>query len=176
MTNAIATRYDRTTIVLHWLTAGLVVALWIIGQTADWLPRGALQTGYWSLHVAFGFVLALALAWRISWRGTGGRRLPAAEAGVLHLLAEATHYALYALLLVVVALGIVNAFVRGYNLFGLFHLPQLGHPALRRPVTHWHGLAANVLLGLAVAHAAAALLHYYGFKDGVLQRMLPQGP
>ena len=44
MANAISRRYDATTIALHWLTAGLVVLLWIIGQTADWAPRGPLQT------------------------------------------------------------------------------------------------------------------------------------
>jgi cytochrome b561 len=126
--------------------------------------------------VALGFALAVALVWRILWRGFGGRRLPAADSGILHVLAEATHYALYGLLLIVVVLGIVNAFVRGFNLFDLFHLPQLGDRELRRPITHWHGLAANVLLGLALLHAAAALLHYYALRDRVLQRMLPQDP
>jgi cytochrome b561 len=92
---------------------------------------------------------------------------------VLYVLAEATHYALYGLLLVAVGLGVVNAFVRGYNLFDLLRLPQIGDAALGRPITHWHGLAANVLLVLALVHAAAALLHYYGLKDRVLQRMLP---
>jgi len=27
--------YDRTTIALHWATAGLVAVLWASGQTAD---------------------------------------------------------------------------------------------------------------------------------------------
>ena len=30
--------YDPTTIMLHWCTAALVLALWIIGQTADLAP------------------------------------------------------------------------------------------------------------------------------------------
>jgi cytochrome b561 len=171
--NASDPHYDRTTIVLHGLTAILVIVLWIIGQTGDWPPRGAVRTDYWSIHVALGFVLTIALIWRILWRGFGGRRLPASDSGVLYVLAEATHYALYGLLLVAVGLGVVNAFVRGYNLFDLLRLPQIGDAALRRPITHWHGLAANVLLVLAFLHAAAALLHYYGLKDRVLQRMLP---
>jgi cytochrome b561 len=87
-------------------------------------------------------------------------------------VAEAAHYALYAFLLIVVTLGIVNAFVRGYNLFDLTHVPQIGDAALRRPITHWHGLAANVLLGLAFFHALAALAHHYVLKDDVLRRML----
>ena len=43
-----------------------------------------------------------------------------------------------------VVLGIVNAFVRGYSIYGLFHLPQVGDRAWRRPITQWHGLAANI--------------------------------
>ncbi len=165
--------YDRTTIALHWFTAISVAVLWIIGQTADWIPDGPVNTAYWSVHVVLGFVLAAVLAWRIVWRGTSGRRLPPADAGALHLFAKTTHYLLYALLLGVVVLGIVNAFVRGYNLFDVVSLPQVGDRALRRPITHWHGLAANILLGLALFHAAAALVHSYLWKDGVLGRMLP---
>jgi hypothetical protein len=62
MTTSASAHYDRATIVLHWLTAALVVVLWIIGQTADWTPRGPIQTAYWSIHVVLGFVLAIALA------------------------------------------------------------------------------------------------------------------
>jgi cytochrome b561 len=165
--------YDRTTIALHWITAASVVILWIIGQTADWIPDGPVNTAYWSIHVALGFVLAAVLAWRVLWRASAGRKLPAADAGALHAFAKATHYLLYGLLLVVVALGVLNAFVRGYNLFGLVSLPQVGDSAMRRPITQWHGLAANILLGFALFHAAAALVHHYLWRDGVLGRMLP---
>ena len=173
MANEARVNYDPTTIALHWITAALVAALWIIGQSADWLPRGALRADYWSAHVALGFALALALLGRIVWRSFRGRRLPAAETGALYVLAEAMHYALYLLLLLVVGLGVANAFVRGYDLFGAISLPQIGDLALRRPLTQWHGLAANFLLGFALAHAAAALAHHYVMSDGVLRRMLP---
>jgi cytochrome b561 len=166
--------YDKITISLHWITAGLVVILWIIGQTADWFPDGPFNTDYWSIHVVLGFALAVVIVWRIIWRSFGGRRLPAADAAALHVLAKAMHYGLYLLLLAVIGLGITNAFVRGYNLFDLVSLPQLGDRTLRRPITHWHGLAANILLGLAALHAAAALFRHYVSRDSVLGRMVPQ--
>ena len=53
-------------------------------------------------------------------------------------------------------------------------LPQIGDRAMRKPITHWHGLAANLLLGLVGLHAAAALFHHYILRDGVLGRMLPE--
>ncbi len=165
--------YDRTTIVLHWTTAILVVLLWIIGQTADWIPDGPINTDYWSVHVVVGFALAVVIAWRMIWRRSGGRELPAADAGPMRVVAKATHHGLYLLLLIVIALGVVNAFVRGYNLFDLASLPQIGDRALRKPITHWHGLAANLLLVLAGLHAAAALFHHYFLRDSVLGRMVP---
>jgi cytochrome b561 len=170
---AVSEKYDRTTISLHWITAGLMAVLWIIGQTADWLPDGPLNTDYWSIHVVLGFALAAVIAWRIIWRNFGGNRLPAADTGVLHVVAQATHYGLYLLLLAVVVLGIINAFVRGYNLFDLVSLPQVGDRAMRKPITHWRGFAANLLLVLAGLHAAAALFHHYIIRDSVLARMVP---
>ena len=166
--------YDWTTIVLHWTTAILVVLLWIIGQTADWIPDGPVNTDYWSVHVVLGFALAVVIVWRMTWRRSGGRQLPAADAGPAAWFAKATHSGLYLLLLIVIVLGMVNAFVRGYNLFDLATLPQIGDRALRKPITHWHGLAANLLLGLAGLHATAALFHHYFLRDGVLGRMLPE--
>ena len=33
-------RYDRTSIVLHWTTAALILLLWGIAQVIDLFPRG----------------------------------------------------------------------------------------------------------------------------------------
>jgi cytochrome b561 len=166
-------RYDGVTISLHWITALLVVVLWVIGQTADWLPKGPFQSAYWSTHVVLGFTLVLVILYRVGWRLTSGRGLPRVGPVPLHILAKATHYALYLLLAVVLVLGIANAFVRGYHIYDLFQLPQLGDKALRRPITLWHGRAANVVLILAGLHALAALGHHYVLRDGVLRRMMP---
>ena len=173
MTEAV---YDRITIVQHWVTAASVTVLWVIGQTVDWLPHGPTNVAVWSVHVVLGFVLAAILIWRIAWRTSGGRHLPPADTGALQAFAKLTHYLLYAFLLVVVALGVLNAFVRGYDLFDLVSLPQLGNLAWRRPITRWHGLSANILLGLAAFHAVAALVHHYFWHDAVLKRMLPGAP
>jgi cytochrome b561 len=161
------------TIAFHWITALLVVGLWTIGQTGDWLPRGPGRSAYWSLHVVLGFLLVAVAVGRISWRATRGRRLPAADQGLLRVLSKAVHHGLYLILVVVLALGLANAFVRGYSLFGLFELPRIGDPTLRRPINHWHGLAANVLLCVAALHAAAALAHQFVWRDRLIQRMWP---
>lgn len=167
--------YDRTTIALHCATAAMVVLLWVLGQTADWFPdQGLMNTTLWSIHVVTGFALAVVLAWRIAWRLSGGRRLPPAGPAALHAAAKVTHYGLYLLLVAVVVLGVVNAFVRGYSIFGLFHLPQIGDRAWRRPITEWHGLVANIILAVAALHAAAAILHRRIAGTEVISRMVPR--
>lgn len=169
---SVVQRYDRRTIVLHWLTAVFVGGLWIVGQTADYLPEDSLiQSIVWSSHVTSGFLLAAILVARVAWRSTSGTALPPADRGVLQILAKTVHVLLYVLLAVTIALGIANAFIRGYDMFHLFHLPQLGDKDWKKPVTEWHGLAANTLLALAVVHAAAGLVHHYVWRDGLLSRM-----
>ena len=166
--------YDRTTIALHWLTAGLVLVLWLIGTfLEDLLPKGALRSGVWSAHFDLGLVLAVVLVALLTWRQTRGRQLPVEDPGPLHRVAKITHATLYGLLLVIIGLGLANAFVRGVQLLGPIGLPKLGDPAWRRPLTHWHGLAAHFLMAFSFFHAAAALVHHYLWHDAVLRRMLP---
>jgi cytochrome b561 len=168
-------RYDPITIWLHWTTVILVIVLWGIGQTADWLPRGPLRSGAWSIHVILGCVLAFVLPTRIAWRARFGRILPPSDTGVLYAVARATHFTLYALLAAVVVTGIANASYRGFNLFGAWSVPRFGSgdAAMRRSINGWHELAANLTLLAAFLHMAAAFVHQYMWRDRLLNRMIP---
>jgi len=168
-----ADRYDRTTMWLHWLSAALVLALWCLGETIDWFPRGDSRIYARSAHIVFGAALALILCWRIVWRATRGQRLPSAELGRLHALSTVLHFTLYALLIATVALGLGNAWMRGDNIFNWFTLPAFD-PAnrdLRHRIGDLHALLANWLLILASLHALAGLWHFFVAKDRVLARM-----
>jgi len=168
--------YDRRTIVLHWLTVALVVSLWALGQTIDWLPKGNPRVFARSTHITLGVALAFVLAARISWRlGARAVHLPPAGLGWLDKMATITHWLLYGLLLATVALGIANALVRGDTIFNLFTIQALEptNKSLTEGVGSLHALAANTLLTIAFLHAAAALVHHFVWRDGVLRRMLP---
>jgi cytochrome b561 len=166
--------YDLKTIWLHWLTAGLVIALWCLGQAIDWFPRGIPRVCARSSHVTLGALLGFVLIYRIWWRATAGERLRPAGEGVFRLLAKSMHIALYACLLLAITLGLANTWVRGDNLFYLYTIPPLdsGNKALRATVETYHAYAANLLLALAGLHAIAGLVHQYIFKSDVLDRML----
>ncbi|MEB0139278.1 MULTISPECIES: cytochrome b [unclassified Undibacterium] len=167
------TRYDNTTILLHWLSAALLLALWALGQTIDWFPSGSPRVLARSLHISTGVLLTVLLVYRLFWRSHGGIKLPPAASGWQQTSAELLHKVLYLMLAVVLILGLFNTWVRGDNLFDLFRLPSFapGDKALRHQVEDLHGLAANILLAMAACHAAAGLFHYFFLKDQVLQRM-----
>jgi cytochrome b561 len=164
-------RYDRTTIVLHWLTAVLVIVQWTIGRTTGLLPRGPLRVDIWSVHVVLGVCIALVLVARIVWRLRRGRRLPGVGTAPERAAASFVHIALYVVLAVVVVLGFANTYVHGFPLFNMITLPGKQDMATIVRVNGWHGLAANVLAGLIVLHTIAALFHHYVRRDGVMRRM-----
>ena len=168
-------RHARTTITLHWITAVLVVLLFIIGKTIDYAPSGPLRIDYRSLHMTFGVMLGIVLIIRMVWRTTQGGMLPALDHGLLLAIARATHYLLYALMLTAVGLGLANVWVRGDWIFNLVHVPQLvpGDRALVHRIGDWHALAADAVVIVAGLHSLAALFHHFVLRDATLRRMLP---
>jgi cytochrome b561 len=166
--------YDRRTVLYHWLSAVLVLALWSAGQTIDWFPKGTPRVTVRSLHITFGVVLLVVIVMRLAWRARGGVKLPPV-AGLAGRLGQMFHRVLYALLLAVLVLGVACMLMRGDNLFNLFSLPSLtpgpANAALRHDAVDLHGLLANILLGAAGLHALAALWHQFLLKDGLLARM-----
>ncbi len=168
--------YDDRTKLWHWLSAGLIVAMWLIVQSIDFFPR-ELRIWPLSAHVTIGALLVLVYFARIQWRLTQGRKLPPADTGLIGFAGTAAHYALYLLIGIVLALGLTLEAVRGDFVLHLIHIPSIapGDTALRRTVNDYHGLAANMLLILAGVHASAALWHHFIKHDGVLRRMLGRG-
>ena len=169
-------RYDRTTIFYHWATALLVAVQWLGAQTIDWFPRGPLRVDARSTHIIVGVLLGLLLIARITWRATRGRRLPAADRNMLHVLAKSTHWGLYALLLAMVTVGVFLAWTRGDSIYGLFSIPAWdpGNRGLADQVQDVHATIGWIIVGLAGVHASAALFHRYVWHDRVLARMIPR--
>lgn len=171
-------RYDRTTIMLHWLVAVGVLGQWLGAHAIDWFPKGPLRVDTRSIHIVVGVLLVMALSYRVSWRTMNGARFQISKPLLRDQLASLVHLTLYVLLGTTLILGLFNAWVRGDNIFGLFNLPKYGHftpdarHAFAEQVVGLHRLAANALLILAGGHAAAGLYHLAVLRDRVFQRML----
>ncbi|MGH8268755.1 MAG: cytochrome b [Steroidobacteraceae bacterium] len=168
-------RYDGLSILLHWITAALVVALWCLGQTIDWFPKGGPKIDARSTHFLLGITLGVVLVARVAWRASAGRSLPLADKDWLGITAKAVHYGLYFLVAATVVLGIFNAWQRGDVVYNVFTIPKMipGDLALKHTLEALHGDFADVVLIVAGLHAAAALVHHYLLRDSVLRRMLP---
>ncbi len=170
-----ARRYDARTMFFHWATAILVVAQWLGAQTIDWFPTRELRVDARSVHITFGVVLAVLLAARIVWRLTQGRRLPLADKGAVNVLAKATHWGMYALLVAMLLLGFIVVWTQGDSIFNLFTIPA--YDPKNQDLGDWwqgiHGTVGWIILAFAGVHATAALIHRYVWRDGVLGRMLP---
>ena len=168
--------YDGTSILLHWLTALLVITLWALGQSLDFFPKGAPRLAALSVHMFLGLLVGVVILVRIGWRSSAGRRLPAADEGVLNLLAKGAHYGLYVLLVLTVSFGVARAWVHGLHVFDwfTFHKPAFATRPVVRTISELHSDLADLLVIVAGVHAAAALMHHYVMRDSVLRRMLPR--
>jgi cytochrome b561 len=167
--------YDARTILLHWLTAGLVVLQWVGAHYIDAFPSGPLRVDARSVHIVVGLALVAVFLARIAWRRSGGRVLAPFASAPVRLASKAMHGLLYLVLAAVLVAGVANAWERGDHIFGLFQIPSFapGDKGLRSLIGTSHEWFANALLIAAGLHALAGIAHSVALKDGVLARMLP---
>jgi cytochrome b561/polyisoprenoid-binding protein YceI len=193
-----AQRYTAVAIVLHWAIAASLLFLLPLGfimhiRTDDGDASQALFSAY-QLHKSIGLtVLALTLV-RLAWRLMNPPPpLPAHMPGWEKFAARATHWAFYALTILLPLSGWLYVSA-GWSIhsdtslavttrwFGLFEVPALfGLPQQSADVradtaeaaftAHW--VLAYVAIGLAVLHVAAALKHHFFDRDETLAHMVP---
>ncbi len=166
-------RYDQKTILFHWLTAGAIVIMWVLGQTFSMLPRD-LRPWFRSVHILLGVALLVIMVLRVRWKFTGARRLPPAESGLLGSLAVGMHHLLYLMVFLTLAVGLFLESLRGDLILGFIQFSPIIDNArdLSRAMYGRHGLVADGLVILAGLHACVAIWHRFVRKDGVLGRML----
>ena len=169
-----AARYSRVAIGFHWTIAALILVNLAIGLLHDAFKGVPLIP----LHKSIGItVLVLSIA-RLGWRlAHPAPALPAHVPGWQRAASAVTHWALYALMILMPLTGwwFVSAATKRYPLdwFGLFPVPYLpvsaGGPLTRTA----HELLGWTMLALILLHVAGALKHHLIDRDAVLARMLP---
>jgi cytochrome b561 len=169
-------RYSSASIILHWLMLALMVAAYAAIELREFYPRGsALREGLKTWHYMLGLSV-FGLVWlRIVARLVWPAPQPADE-GWRHVLAAATHGALYGLMIAMPVAGWIILSAEGDPIpfFGI-ELPALTapNPSLAERVEELHELGGTIGYWLIGLHAAAALFHQYFLRDGLLARMAP---
>jgi len=169
-------RYNPVAIFLHWAVAALIVTAWSLPHLRGVLP--AARTPIMDLHRSVGVTVFALVLVRLIWRFLNPPpSLPGGTTQLVRWLAHGGHAALYLLMLSVPVCGMLLTWAAGHSIpvWGLFTVPAPIAPSesLHRTFANLHGLLGNTLLWLAALHAAAALVHHYVFKDGLLDRMRP---
>lgn len=169
-------RYHPVQVVLHWLSAVLVIGAWVVGaMVLERIPsgEGAARIVVLGAHMATGLAIAFIVALRLALRLALEQPRPATSGDVwLDRLARVVHAALYLVVLAMAASGLALAVQAG--------LPGIvfGNSAAPLPESFWdyaprtvHGAIAKLLLALVALHAGAALYHQFVRRDGLMRRM-----
>ena len=169
--------YSLTARALHWTTAVLVLIMLPLGVviTNEW--GGPAKDALYDLHRSIGAVLIPIVIARLAYRLTHKPPpLPDDVPAIQQFAAHATHWGLYALLVVPPFVGWVatSAYPAAIMVFGLFQLPPIWRQdrALSEGLFVVHALIGIAIAGLAAVHIGAALYHHFVRKDRILMRMI----
>ena len=171
-------RYTATAISLHWLIAIGIAGTFSLGLYMHELPLSPTKLQLYSWHKWAGVSLFALIVVRLLWRAThAAPPLPAQMPALQRLAANATHWALYALMVAVPLSGWLMSSAKGFQTvwFGVLPLPDLvaKDAALGDLLQDVHEALNLTMLGLVLLHAVAALKHHFIDRDDVLTRMLP---
>lgn len=192
-----AARYTRTAVVLHWLIAIFIFAMFALGWYMTDLPKEAPKqmaydlfdwgiytwqlsepasprTFYFNLHKSLGVTIMVLIALRILWRLM--HRPPALLSSYQaweRKLATGTHHLLYLLMVVLPLSGFIMAIYSKYGIkwFGMPLIKGLDNNPMREIFKEAHEIIGIIILVAIAIHIVGALKHKFIDKDETLKRM-----
>jgi cytochrome b561 len=170
-------QYGTTAKVFHWTIVALLAVQYPVGWLMPDIHRGMQPGAGMTFHVSIGLIILVATALRLIWRLTH----PVAPESSLptwqRLTSEVVHWMLYVMVLFTTVTGWLFASYRGWSLsfLYLFPFPMLSaeNPAALKSIDGLHQAAEWSLLAVVAVHVAAALVHLFYYRDGVMRRLLP---
>lgn len=172
------TTYGLVSVLLHWIMALLIFALFGLGL---WMVTLDYYHAWYhtapDLHKSLGLLTVLLLGVRLVWRWLD--RLPEAEPSYTYWerkLSLAMHRLFYLLIAVMILAGylISTAEDAGVSFFGLFDVPAI-LPSFEQQadIAGWiHWALAWLIIICAFLHTVAALRHHFYHRDRTLLKML----
>lgn len=170
------TRYDRFSVLLHWLMAALLIAELGLGLWMTGLPKDAsgIRAYWFNIHKSIGMTLGLLIITRVVWAIARARVAAVPMAPLLQRLAQANHGLLYLFMLLVPLSGFLGSVFSGYPIrfFGL-KLPKLAErwEDAKAFMSIVHEFSVYTLMLLIAVHVLAFFHHQFILKDGLIRRM-----
>ncbi len=147
--------YSILSIVVHWLAAIVVVALFFTHEG----ERGS--TAY-LFHVSGGAITGLFLLWRVWHRVRRGNTRPPKQAAVFNLAARLVHWGLLVAIVVVVVSGYLLPWSLGRELdvfgFGI-PSPMGANRDVHEFVERVHDVSGHLFIPLVALHVLGAIKH-----------------
>jgi cytochrome b561 len=172
------TSWGWVSILLHWLSALVIVGLFALGL---WMVELTYYDDWYStapdIHRSVGVLLLIATVLRLLWRRMNvvPAVLPSHKKWEIKS-AHIAHTVMYLLLFAIFISGylISTADGRSIHVFDWFEIPASLHGIKNQEdiAGEIHFILAVSLISLAVIHAAGALKHHVIDRDNTLKRML----
>lgn len=172
----------------HWTTAAAFIGAYAIVYYVIWFMDDTAPESlpYLNIHWVLGLLVGALVLPRLIWRLFNVQPEEVSTSRAEHLLAQAAHAALYALMMVMPLTGYIGT--DAPTNFGLFTVPSFRETAafewisrtfavdwetFEPPVDAIHHFVGKWIAWLVVGlHVAAALFHHLVRRDAVLSRML----
>lgn len=161
--------YSRLSIIVHWIAAICVVALFFTHE-------GNRDSLSFAFHVSGGAVIGVFLIWRVLYRTRRGFASKPDQHVLLNLVSKLVLWGLLISILAVTVTGYLLPWSVGQPISfgGLFDIPS---PLPRSRPLHElmeqvHDLAGHVIVPLFLLHVLGAMKHLIINRDGVMQRMI----
>ena len=170
------TRYDRFSVLLHWLMAALLIAELGLGLWMTGLPKDAsgIRAYWFNIHKSLGMVLGLLISVRIIWAAMRPRIASLPMGRTQQVLALFNHRLLYLFMLLAPLSGFLGSVFSGYPIrfFGL-KLPKLAErwEDAKAFMSIVHEFSVYTLMLLIAVHVLAFAHHQFILKDGLIRRM-----
>lgn len=169
-------RYGRWSIIIHWVTLAMLIAVYACIELRELYPRGSgIREGLKTWHYMLGLSVFFLVWVRITARLIGKTPpiIPTAPKWQL-MIANTVELALYALMIALPLLGWVMLSAEGKPIaFFSLQLPALvgANQALAERTKEIHEALATIGYFVIGLHAIAALFHHYVRRDNTLRRM-----
>jgi cytochrome b561 len=170
-------RYGRPAIVLHWVTAALIIANWLLGLSMVPMHISPRKLQWYLVHKSIGLTVLLLSSLRLGWRAVRPPPPPVAMPRWQRRAASASHALLYVLLFAIPLSGWLYSSATGVQVvyLGVLPLPNLvpKDRALGDALRLVHVSLNALLFVVFCLHVAAAIKHHVVDRDAALVRILP---